>query len=263
MNDHISITQQGNTLVVDSRLIAERLGVKHKNFLETISKHQAKIEERFGTLAFETRDFKTAKGNTVTERYALLTEPQATTLMTFSRNTDQVVQCKLALVEAFEKAKQIVKTVIPAQNDRIRELELEVELAKQCVETERLRNRGRELDSSLVALHGAPVVLALRGVAGAIVEVEKPTIEVIKENVKFKGQTLSQIVEFLKKKHGIRNFKSGADLKRFLEQLGKDDLIAQTPRSVLQDYVLADNEEEVYRAILDNTNRQLLLGEGC
>ena len=53
------------------------------------------------------------------------------------------------------------------------------------------------------------------------------------------------------------------DLKRFLEGLGKDDLIAQTPRSVLQDYVPTENEEEVYRAILDNTNRQLLIGEGC
>ena len=172
------------------------------------------------------------------------------------------MDCKLALVEAFEKAKQIIKTVIPAQSDRIHELTLEVELAKQCVEAERLRNRGRELDTSLVTLHGASVALALRGVAGAIVEVEKPTIEVIKDNVRFKGQTLPQIVEFLKKKHGIRNFKSGADLKRFLEKLGKDDLIAQTPRSVLQDYVPTENEEGVYQAVLDNLSRQMLLGEG-
>ena len=161
----------------------------------------------------------------------------------------------------FIDCERAVKTVIPAQSDRIQELTLEVELAKQCVEAERLRNRGRELDTSLVTLHGASVALALRGVAGAIVEVEKPTIEVIKDNVRFKGQTLSQIVEFLKKKHGIRNFKSGADLKRFLEKLGKDDLIAQTPRSVLQDYVPTENEEGVYRAVLDNINRQMLLGE--
>lgn len=163
----------------------------------------------------------------------------------------------------FLECERTVKKVVPAQSERIRELELEVELAKQCVEAEKLRNRGRELDGSLVTLHGASVVLALRGVAGAIVEVEKPTIEVIKDNVSFKGQTLSQVVEFVKKKHGIRNFKTGADLKRFLEGLGKDDLIAQAPRSVLQDYVPTENEEEVYRAILDNTNRQLLIGEGC
>lgn len=162
----------------------------------------------------------------------------------------------------FIDCERAVKTVIPAQSDRIQELTLEVELAKQCVEAERLRNRGRELDTSLVTLHGASVALALRGVAGAIVEVEKPTIEVIKDNVRFKGQTLSQIVEFLKKKHGIRNFKSGADLKRFLEKLGKDDLIAQTPRSVLQDYVPTENEEGVYQAVLDNLSRQMLLGEG-
>jgi hypothetical protein len=142
----------------------------------------------------------------------------------------------LRLVEAFEKAKQTIRTVIPAQSEEIEALKLALEIEKQ-------RNKGRELDSSMLAMHGASAVLALRGVAGAIVEVEKPTIEVIKENVRFKGQTLSQVVEFVKKKHGIRNFKTGADLKRFLEGLGKDDLIAQTPRSVLQDYVPTENRK--------------------
>lgn len=251
MNNLIAITQYENTFVVDSRLIADRLGIKHKNLLETIYKRQTLIEQRFGIVAFKTEEIK---GRGQPERYALLTEPQATILMTFSRNTDQVVECKLALVEAFEKAKQVIKKVIPAQSEELEALKLALEIEKQ-------RNKGRELDSSMLTLHGAPAVLALRGAAGAIVEVEKPTIEVIKENVKFKGQTLSQVVEFLKKKHGIRNFKSGADLKRFLEGLGKDDLIAQTPRSVLQDYVPTENEEEVYRAILSNINRQLLIGE--
>lgn len=256
MNNLIPITKQGDILVVDSRLIAERLGIKHKTFLETLLKHKVKLEQRFGVVPFETEKPLEGSQGGRPERYALLTEPQATTLMTFSRNTDQVVECKLALVEAFEKAKQAIKTVIPAQSEELEALKLALEIEKQ-------RNKGRELDSSMLTLHGASVVLALRGAAGAIVEVEKPTIEVIKENVRFKGQTLSQVVEFVKKKHGIRNFKTGADLKRFLEGLGKDDLIAQTPRSVLQDYVPTENEEEVYRAILDNTNRQLLIGEGC
>jgi hypothetical protein len=150
------------------------------------------------------------------------------------------------------------ETVIPVASDRIRELQLELEIVRE-------QNKGRELDSTLLTLHGAPVTLALRGVAGAIVEVEKPTIEVISisNNISFKGQTLTQIVDYLKKKHGIRNFKTGADLKRFLEREGKEGLIAQTPRSVLQDYVPTENQNEVYQAIMDGLDRQLLMGEGA
>ncbi|MEG4302397.1 hypothetical protein [Microcoleus sp. D3_18a_C4] len=153
----------------------------------------------------------------------------------------------------FLDCERAVKTIVPQQNDRIKELELEVELARQL-------NRGRELDSSLVTLHGSAVALALRGVGGVVVEVEKPTIEVIGERVSFKGQTLTQVVDHLKKRHGIRNFKSGADLKRFLERLEKDGLIAQTPRSVLQDYVPAENEQEVYQTVINCVDRQLPMG---
>jgi phage anti-repressor protein len=156
----------------------------------------------------------------------------------------------------FLDCERIVQKVVPAQSEEIEGLKLALEIEKQ-------RNKGRELDNTMLTLHGAPAVLALRGVAGAIVEVEKPTIEVIKENVTFKGQTLTQIVEYLKKKHGIRSFKSGADLKRFLEKLGKEGLIAQTPRSVLQDYVPTENQNEVYQAIMDGLDRQLLMGEGA
>ncbi|MEG3981853.1 Rha family transcriptional regulator [Microcoleus sp. T3B2] len=243
------ISHQGE-LVVDSRLIALRLGIQHEVFMRTLKKYQPLIEQRFGIIRFENGEIK---GRGQREKYALLTEPQATTLMTFSRNTAQVVECKLALVEAFEKAKQVIQTVIPQQSNRIKELELEVELARQL-------NRGRELDSSLVTLHGSAVALALRGVGGVVVEVEKPTIEVIGERVSFKGQTLTQVVDHLKKRHGIRNFKSGADLKRFLERLEKDGLIAQTPRSVLQDYVPAENEQEVYQTVINCVDRQLPMG---
>lgn len=55
-----------------------------------------------------------------------------------------------------------------------------------------------------------------------------------------------------------QNYK--AELKRFLERLGKDGLIAQTPRSVLQDYVPAENEQEVYQTILGSVDRQLPMG---
>jgi phage anti-repressor protein len=154
----------------------------------------------------------------------------------------------------FLECERTVKEVIPAQNTRLRELEL-------ANENMRLQLEYVSKQDNRIALHGLPVALMLEGKAHAVVEVEKPTIEIIDErhNVSFKGQTLKQLAEYLSKISGIR-FKTGADLKRALEKLGRGDLIAQTLRSVPSDYI---PEEFVLDAIqaLTNGDRQQLIGE--
>ena len=127
---NLSVQERNSVLVVDSRLVAANLDIKHKNVLATIDKYLTKIESSFGAVAFETRQFKTKQGNRSTERIAWLTEEQATLLMTFSRNTERVVECKIALVEAFSKAKQVIKQVIPAQAQEVERMRLELELLK-------------------------------------------------------------------------------------------------------------------------------------
>ncbi|MBW4692244.1 MAG: Rha family transcriptional regulator [Lyngbya sp. HA4199-MV5] len=103
---NLSVAEHDSILVVDSRLIAESLGVDHSNFLETIQKHQVQIEQAFGVVPFETeKPLEGSKGGRP-ERYALLNEDQSFFVMTLSRNTPQVVQCKLKLVKAFSEAKQ-------------------------------------------------------------------------------------------------------------------------------------------------------------
>ena len=53
MNDLIAITQQGNTLVVDSRLIAEKLGVGRADWYRNILlKYKTETEQAFGILRF-------------------------------------------------------------------------------------------------------------------------------------------------------------------------------------------------------------------
>ena len=52
----------------------------------------------------------------------------------------------------------------------------------------------------------------------------------------------------------------GADVKRFLEKKKCGDLVAQTPRSRLCDYVPKENLDAVYR-LLSEDSRQLLIGE--
>lgn len=123
----LAVVEQDGVLVVDSRLIAERLGIQHDSFLKTTRKHREKIESKFGQIRFQVGTVQNSVGAINEVTFALLTEPQANILMTLSRNTEQVVDCKLELVNAFEKAKQVVKTVIPALSEELQKLQLQNE----------------------------------------------------------------------------------------------------------------------------------------
>ena len=105
MSDLIPFEYDGQ-LVVDSRLIAEELGIQHGNFMETIYSYQTLIEQAFGIIPFGTEKLK---GAGRPRKFALLNENQATFLMTLSDNTSQVVECKLKLVTGFSKAKEAEK----------------------------------------------------------------------------------------------------------------------------------------------------------
>lgn len=96
-------------LVVDSRLIAQDLGIEHRSFMETIRTYEPLIEQEFGVLRFETAKPQLGTKGGRPREYALLTEDQATFLMTLSRNTPEVIRCKINLVKAFSKAKQFLK----------------------------------------------------------------------------------------------------------------------------------------------------------
>ncbi len=127
---NLTVTSRDNVLVVDSRLIAQDLGITHKSLLETLDNYLHRIEAAFGVVRFETeKPLKGSKGGRP-ERVAYLTEDQSTLLMSFSRNTPQVVDCKVALVQAFSQAKQVIKQAIPAQNAEIERMKLELELIR-------------------------------------------------------------------------------------------------------------------------------------
>ncbi|VEP16321.1 hypothetical protein H1P_4350006 [Hyella patelloides LEGE 07179] len=70
---NLTVKERNSVLVMDSRLVAENLDIKHKNFLATIEKYKSQIESSFGTLAILTREFQTKQGNSSSERYAYLT----------------------------------------------------------------------------------------------------------------------------------------------------------------------------------------------
>jgi phage regulator Rha-like protein len=111
---NITVVEIAGELVVDSRIIAEQLGIKHKTFLENIRTHKATIEANFGKVPFQTAPdsadsevspLETAKPHEDSpggrpEVFAYLNEAQSTFVMTLSRNTSQVIKCKVGLVEA-------------------------------------------------------------------------------------------------------------------------------------------------------------------
>lgn len=104
----LRVFEHGGVLVVDSRLVAARLGIQHESFLKAIDTYQSQIEQAFGAIRFQIGS--RADGNTGGKqpRYAFLTEEQATLVMTFSRNTAQVVECKVDLVTKFSEAKKLL-----------------------------------------------------------------------------------------------------------------------------------------------------------
>lgn len=95
-------------LRVSSEQIAEGAGVEHRAVLQLASTHAGSLE-RFGQVAFEMRPGY----NNAQIRVALLNEQQATLLMTFMRNTEQVIAFKVALVDAFYRMAQSLSPEVP------------------------------------------------------------------------------------------------------------------------------------------------------
>jgi len=109
-----SIVQQGEQgdLFTTSEQIAEGAGVQHKNVLESITKYQADFE-RFGLVAFQTRPRVEGQHGGGDVRVAVLNEHQATLLLTYAKNTEQVRDFKVRLVEEFFRMAQQLRQEPP------------------------------------------------------------------------------------------------------------------------------------------------------
>lgn len=149
----LNITTQYDTLVVDSRLIAEDLGIKHNNLLQTITKYLDRLERKTPVM-FKTDVVKRPQGGTYEVSYCFLNEAQATLLMTFSRNSDRVLDCKENLVEAFTAAKNrsLQNTVTTPQSykEALKALVAEIE-ANERLEAENalLEEENHQLSEAL------------------------------------------------------------------------------------------------------------------
>ncbi|VXB76564.1 phage regulatory protein/antirepressor Ant [Pseudoclavibacter sp. 8L] len=125
----LDITRRDGELVVTSQALAEGAGVEHRAVLQLVDNNRADFEG-FGPLAFEMRKGQELPqgGFAKSTRVALLNEQQATLLMTYQRNTEQVRTFKKALVKAFyEMAREQVPQLPRDYASALRELASSVE----------------------------------------------------------------------------------------------------------------------------------------
>lgn len=127
MNNPIvpTIERSTNGLVVTSETIAQGADVEHRAVLQLIAKHQTRVE-RFGQVAFEMR----AGYNNAQVRVALLNEQQSTLIMSFMRNTEQVMDFKEALVDGFFKMAEQLNNSPALTEEQIVAQALQITVAK-------------------------------------------------------------------------------------------------------------------------------------
>lgn len=159
-----------------------------------------------------------------------------------------------AAQEYFSAKVYEAETVIPQQSEQIEALKLTLEI-------ERNRVRSKELDHTMLTLHGAEIVLTLRGKEDQIVRQEVKTVEVVEpeENRSVKILTPDELKAQVQRRTGqkIRSLKQFADA---LRKAGRDDLLVPVRRHTVNEYITPDNLDEAIAVVFGN-NRQRLIGE--
>ena len=107
----IVIIRDGDA-VTPTTAIAAGTENEHASVISLVRKYQVDLAD-FGGVRFEVEPFDTA-GGVQSREIALLTEPQATLLLTFMRNTDIVRAFKKKLVREFWEMVQQRNQVVPA-----------------------------------------------------------------------------------------------------------------------------------------------------
>ena len=83
-------------VVTNSYIVAENAGITHKSLKNVVRKYESDLKE-FGLLPFKTAEVEFGRPETFYE----FNEEQATLLFTYLRNTEQVRNFKMKLVNAF------------------------------------------------------------------------------------------------------------------------------------------------------------------
>lgn len=122
---------------IDSRLVANELGVDHRNARDLVDKYLDQFQE-FGHMRFETARGDRPQGGGTQEKFYLLNEDQTYFLMTLVRNTPEAVELKKRLVKAFAQFRTVANPLEIAP--------------KPSIEIETLRNQLAACHSELLRI---------------------------------------------------------------------------------------------------------------
>jgi anti-repressor protein len=233
-----------------------------ENGEELVDKYLSEIQE-LGVVVFQTQKPTEGSNGGRPERYCLLNEAQSNFVMTLSRNSDQVVRCKLSLTQAFERAKSVIKTVIPAMSEEIQKLQLQNENMK--LELEVHKERQRTLSAAGLMALTAPALVEAIMLPGVTVIAKAEYIDrtvVVDKNNRVLSQLDGIGITSLQKQFGFKSTKAAWE---WLESIGygkhsghwQEEMTAHTTpkldRSVMQEL------KEKFAA--HHGDRQKLLGE--
>ena len=145
MNAELVHASTDGTLTTTSEIIAEGVGIQHKNVLETIRKNQPDFEE-FGLLAFETRPRPAGQHGGGDVTFAVLNREQAMFAMTLFRNNPVVVEFKKNLIKAFVAMERRAGQLEHQVNALLRQSQMQMELcqaAKGLIHPDHLEAKAR------------------------------------------------------------------------------------------------------------------------
>lgn len=153
------------------------------------------------------------------------------------------------------------EVVIPAQNTALAEMDKQIEILKLQNENLNATLELRRLDNTMLTMHGAELVLTLRGKSDQIVRVEQTVTEVVNPKTQTSDRILTaeQLKKIIKQNTG----QTIPSMKWFTDKLrekGRDDLLVPVTRNATSEYVTPETLAEAISAVFGD-NRQMLLGE--
>jgi DNA-damage-inducible protein D len=153
------------------------------------------------------------------------------------------------------------EVIIPAQSQAMAEMDKQIEILKLQNENLNATLQLRHLDNNMLSMHGAELVLTLRGKADQLVRVEQTVTEVVNPKTQSSERILTaeQLKKIIKQNTG----QTIPSMKWFTDKLrekGRDDLLVPVTRHQISEYVTPETLSEAISLVFGK-NRQLLLGE--
>lgn len=241
----VSLEDKDGELRLDSRIMADGFGIKnHTHYRNNIL---VPNEESFAELGVV---LKTTLPSGEIVWY--LNQAQVNFAGTLARNTEKAVKFKLNLVKAFEIAKQI----IPAQSERLRELELELELtkAKQLL----ISSEHKLIDTRNTIVVTCPQAIADRILGVSVVK----ETEYVDRTILPSGQINDGVgITYIQKRYGFKSTKEAWDV---LESVGcgkGSDIWKPQLRAVESAVIDRSILSDLDRLIYESTSRQTWISE--